>query len=876
LALFVQDAQGEKRVEQTVYGEAQGSANNHRGKVYQVFDGAGVVTSQNYDFKGNLLGGTRQLLQNYQERVDWSQNPALEPQIFASSTVYDALNRPITLTTPDNSTIRPLYNEANLLNAVAVNLRGAATATPFIQNIDYDAKGQRQLIRYGNDVVTTYEYDDKTFRLIHLRTDRGNPFPADRPGGIQNLFYTYDPVGNITEIRDDAQQTIFYNGEVVSPRNEYVYNALYQLIRAEGREHIGQVADPQPEYNSSDFPRVNLPHPNDGNAMRDYIELYEYDSVGNILRMIHQADKGDWIRRYDYETTNNRLRNTSLPGDPVDLSSGSPRYLYDEHGSMTKIPHLLQMDWDFKDELQRVDLGGGGVAYYVYDAAGQRVRKVIERQTGTRQKERIYLGGLEIYREYSGDGSAVTLERETLHVMDDRQRIALVETKTIELGDGINSPTNLITPILRYQLSNHLGSASLEVDGTGNLISYEEYHPYGTTAYHATDNRIEVSQKRYRYTGKERDEETGLAYHGARYYAAWLGRWTSADPFGLLDGTNRYAYARNRPTVAVDPQGTESFNAGEPLGYETIDGVEYARYQAREGTWISASMRAMGWGEVFAKEQGYGAYTGMVRDASGAIYRSPDKVEIGDQYLIPTMHQVFEYPEATVTGTVPPAEWSLTDLLPDAVGINIDFTVSSGAAMLGGLEVNFTPHGITYTIPLKGPYWGQSVVLPYAGGGGSVTLGQSLSPESQQVNLNPQVFYFSGDNADITPESKAGCSVGGSVGGELAVGLLGEAKGTASLDAPSDAGIWGSFGMSVGFGAGVTEAAELEAGVNVTYSQIVGQYEPTADMSWSDFLVWSRMRAAWNLGFGGLSRNTVVNNPITRGEVPLYTSPTGQ
>jgi hypothetical protein len=393
LALFVRDAQGEKLVERTVYGEAQGSANNHRGKVYQVFDGAGVVTSQGYDFKGNLLRGSRQLLQNYQERVDWSQNPTLEPKIFASSTVYDALNRPITLTTPDNSAIHPFYNEANLLNGVEVNLQGAATATPFIKNIDYDAKGQRQLIRYGNDAVTTYEYDDKTFRLIYLRTDRGNSFSADRPKGIQNLFYTYDPVGNITEIRDAAQQTIFFNNAIVSPSNQYVYDALYRLIRAEGREHIGQVADPQPEYDSNDFPRVNLPHPNDSNAMRAYTEQYEYDSVGNILRMIHQATNGTWIRRYDYETSSNRLRNTSLPGDLPDLSLVSPRYLYDEHGSMTKMPHLMQMDWDFKDQLQRVDLGGGGTAYYVYDAAGQRVRKAIERQNGTRQKERVFTWG---------------------------------------------------------------------------------------------------------------------------------------------------------------------------------------------------------------------------------------------------------------------------------------------------------------------------------------------------------------------------------------------------------------------------------------------------------------------------------------------------
>ncbi|MBK6520310.1 MAG: RHS repeat-associated core domain-containing protein [Polyangiaceae bacterium] len=71
---------------------------------------------------------------------------------------------------------------------------------------------------------------------------------------------------------------------------------------------------------------------------------------------------------------------------------------------------------------------------------------------------------------------------------------------------------------------------------------------------------MEVSARRYRYTGKERDDETGLYYHGARYYACWLGRWTSADPLGIgADGPGLYNYTRGSPVVLVDPTG------GEPM-----------------------------------------------------------------------------------------------------------------------------------------------------------------------------------------------------------------------------------------------------------------------------------------------------------------------
>jgi len=232
-------------------------------------------------------------------------------------------------------------------------------------------------------------------------------------------------------------------------------------------------------------------------------------------------------------------------------------YSHDAHGNMTSMPHLPVMVWDFRDQLaasqqQAVNGGTGERTYYVYDGAGQRVRKVTERSNGTRRKERVYAGGFEIYREYDSAGTTVTLERETLHVLDSQRRVALVETRTVG-SDG--SPAQLV----RYQLGNHLGSASLELDDAGQVISYEEYHPYGTTSFQSVRSQTETP-KRYRYTGKERDEETGLAYHGARYYAPWLGRWTTCDPSSISDGSNLYAYLQCSPCMWIDPSGTH----GEP------------------------------------------------------------------------------------------------------------------------------------------------------------------------------------------------------------------------------------------------------------------------------------------------------------------------
>ncbi|GHO98832.1 hypothetical protein KSF_088800 [Reticulibacter mediterranei] len=576
-----EDARQALLINRTLYGESQDSpaTRNLRGKVYQTFDCAGVVTSDEYDFKGNLLHSSRQLTVDYKNIPDWSAQVALEELIYSSIT-YDALNRPVTLTSPDNSIIRPAYNEANLLERLEGNLRGEAKVTTFVSNIDYNAKGQRTLIEYSNAVRTHYEYDPETFRLKRLLTLRGTAFPDDCPPhvrshcGVQNLHYTYDPTGNITSIRDEAQQAIYFRNRRVEASGEYTYDAIYRLIAATGREHLGQAANghlvPIPT-SPTDMPRVGLLQPGDGNAMGRYLQQYVYDEVGNILKMIHSGShlvNPGWMRTYTYDETsqleqgrvNNRLSQTHVSSEQIE------HYTYDAHGNMTSMPNLPLMQWDYRDQLQasaQQVVNNGGVpeiTYYVYDTNGQRVRKVTEHaltsqqaaagQAPTRMKERIYLGTFEIYREYAGDGSTVTLERETLHVMDDKNRVALIETRT--QGDD-DSPEQLI----RYQFSNHLGSAMLELDEQAQIISYEEYYPYGSTSYQAVRRQTEAPE-RYRYTGKERDEESGLYYYGARYYVCWLGGWVNCDPKGTVDGANIYAFSRSNPIRFHDLDGTQA------------------------------------------------------------------------------------------------------------------------------------------------------------------------------------------------------------------------------------------------------------------------------------------------------------------------------
>jgi RHS repeat-associated protein len=149
---------------------------------------------------------------------------------------------------------------------------------------------------------------------------------------------------------------------------------------------------------------------------------------------------------------------------------------------------------------------------------------------------------------------------------------------------------NKATLIYRLHLSNHLGSSNLELDSNAALISYEEYYPFGSTSYSSGRNAAEISLKRYRYVGKERDDETGLYYYGARYYASWLCRFVSVDP--LKDDyphLNSYNYAGNKPIGDIDVdgmQGTGEENRKGGQVHTTQKGDTYSGLAEKYGTTV--------------------------------------------------------------------------------------------------------------------------------------------------------------------------------------------------------------------------------------------------------------------------------------------------
>ena len=425
-------------------------------------------------------------------------------------------------------------------------IRADATVESYVSNISYNARNQREEIQYGNGVLTRYTYERETFLLKTLRTIRLSDQKL-----LQDLAYTYDPVQNITRIRDLSHVRIFHGNQAVDPVQDFTYDALYRLVQAKGREHPALYPNNQnlPDY--AQFLQTIFSS-NNGQHLQNYTRLYRYDDAGNLIRTRHQGARS-FTRNLTIAPTSNRAILTE------ELSKTTLADSYDANGNLEKLSHLRAIHWNYRDNIARVDLiqrqnAISDSEYYVYDHEGQRIRKVAEfLENGGQQiriEEKIYIGEFEIKRTRMLDGP-VHQEQQSIHVMDDLRRIA------ISLQHLIGKKTAEPERQQRFQFGNHLGSASLVLDGKGQIITYEEYFPYGGCALIAGKSQREVSEKVYRYSGKERDTHTGLYYYGARYYPPWMGRWLNPDPAGIVDGLNVFAFVGGNPISRIDLNGND-------------------------------------------------------------------------------------------------------------------------------------------------------------------------------------------------------------------------------------------------------------------------------------------------------------------------------
>ncbi|VVM63846.1 hypothetical protein PS664_01431 [Pseudomonas fluorescens] len=501
---------------------------NQCGQLIRHDDAAGTRLFEEYGVNGEVLALRQHFLQALDE-PDWpvpvdQRNGLLEPgQGVSTAFHFNALGD---LTAQvDAQGNRQHFNQTvdGQLREVGLLLNDKVEPQLLAFDIHYNAQGQIERQTAGNQVVSLLDYCPKHGRLIRLR-DR-------RPDGelLQDLNYVYDPVGNTLSIEDKALPVRFFANQRVEPVKRYTYDSLYQLIEATGWEAGSDNRGPA--------------HLEDARAVAEYRQLYRHDEGGNLLEVIHHGPQ-----QHGHVLKAAKHSNRCLP-----MQGGRPpteaeiAAAFDNNGNLLVLDNTRTLHWNTRNQLHQVtpverDSQPDDTERYFYGADGMRQRKVRSLQTNARTavSETRYLPGLETRNVGGAILNVITVQAGHITVQ--------------VLHWDTRSPRQFANDQYRYNLSDHLSSCSLELDGDARVITRETYHPFGTTALSERGDSSEESYRTLRYSGKERDA-TGLYYYQMRFYIPWLQRWGSADPAGNIDGLNLYRMVRNNPINWVDDDG---------------------------------------------------------------------------------------------------------------------------------------------------------------------------------------------------------------------------------------------------------------------------------------------------------------------------------
>ncbi|WP_439865751.1 RHS repeat-associated core domain-containing protein [Pseudomonas syringae] len=519
-------------VERFAYGGPDSASHNLCGRLSRHDDTAGTSLYPDHGLSGKVLNHHRYFLR-VSVTPDWplveaERDALLEPAGLQTRWGFNALGEALAQTDAMANTQAFGMTVAGQLKAASLTLAGASTPQTLVGDIHYNAFNQVEQETAGNGVVSRYTYDQQDGRLTELGA-------VSAEGTLlQKLDYDYDPVGNVLLVSDASQPDQYCDNQLIEPISRFAYDTLYQLIEASGREVKNGASHGPALPGLQPLPTV------DPCQVSNYTQSYSYDAAGNLLQMRH-VGAHNFTRNMHVAADSNR----SLPDDDGEVDFATS---FDANGNLLQLVRGQVMGWDVRNQLQRITTvqredGPNDDERYVYDGQGQRCRKISTAQASGRTliNEVRYLPGLEI---------RTTADGEILHVINAQAGRSSVRVLHWQAG----KPDAIANDQVRYSLSDHLGSSTLELDQQGGLISQESYYPFGGTAWWAARSAVEAKYKTVRYSGKERDA-SGLYYYGYRYYAPWLQRWISPDVSGEDTDLNLYKMLRNNPVNHVDVEG---------------------------------------------------------------------------------------------------------------------------------------------------------------------------------------------------------------------------------------------------------------------------------------------------------------------------------
>ena len=550
-------------------GEPHGGA----GRLIQREDASGTVRWQY-----GLLGETTRITRSITRLT-----PLEAPVSATLDYVSDYLGRLQQITYPDGEVVRYDYDSGGQVRKVT-GLHWGQT-TEYVRDIGYDEFGQRTYIEYGNGVRTTYRYDPARRWLAGIASKTGYGRP------LQAMCYRFDLVGNILGYSNA--------GASYASSQSYGYDALYQLIRAEGSstsrpsgidewssgyqqsfgyDQIGNMTSKSSSCSTNPARSVGDDlnyclaysyYPGKGHQAEIIGRMYyRYDANGNVIEEREGGHGTGLVLGGTVSRTGDlRITDTGFglvpPGDSggADGGGGGASSVYARH-------HV----WDEENRLTRTVTGNLTVDYR-YGADGQRAVKYSSRG------ESLYFDSM-----WQAQTDYPSL-RQSKHVYVGSTRVATRLNIQGQLDTGYERVNTY------YYHGDHLGSSQLVTDYQGDEYERVEYTPYGESWIEKGVDSRELLP--YKFTGKELDSETGLYYYGARYMDPRTSRWMSADPAmgEYLPGAPISDEAR-RHNAALPGMGgvfnlvnlaTYSYAGDSPVKYTDPDG-KYLHVVVSKGT----------------------------------------------------------------------------------------------------------------------------------------------------------------------------------------------------------------------------------------------------------------------------------------------------
>jgi RHS repeat-associated protein len=401
----------------------------------------------------------------------------------------------------------------------------------------YNPDGSPATLTYPSGHVITYTPQSSGTNTVGRTLSA-----ADTPNSINYATAaSYAPSGALSTLTNGAGvvSTLYYNSRL-QPCRISVKSSGTSPASCADTTNLGDVLDLSYGFNlgSADNGNVmSITNNRSGASARS--QLISYDNLNRILTAKTTSTSGAncWDEQFGYDPWGNLLSIGRISGytcsneELLSVTATSRNQIsgdtYDSAGNLMTIPSVASYLYDAENHLKTA----GGVTY-TYDGNGKRVLK---------SNGKLYWYGI------SGDALDETDSAGNTNNSSFFEYV-FFNGKRIARRDYQNN--------VNYYFADHLGTNRTSTNSAGSICYDADLYPFGGERI-VTD----TCDSAYKFTGKERDSESGLDNFGARHDSSSLGRFMQPDPSPMGVATadpqswNLYSYVRNRPTRFVDAGG---------------------------------------------------------------------------------------------------------------------------------------------------------------------------------------------------------------------------------------------------------------------------------------------------------------------------------